>query len=97
MNPNDFYFDIEEGEEFIDKRGGKSVIAKRDSTFIVVPKKHFDSTGYLDDGVGKIINSTLFPMGFGESAEAMYRYNGDDDEGKEKLIKLGFIYKKLEF
>ena len=98
MNPSDYYFDIELGSEFIDTDdNGKSVITLSEATFLVVPKAHYDTTGYLDDGVGHIVNTTLFPLGFHESAEAMYKYSGSMEEGKQKLIALGFTQKALGF
>lgn len=98
MNAKDFYFGIEKGQDYLDKDDdGNSVIETDSSTFYVVPKDRWDSTGYLDDGVGRLVNSTLFPLGFRESSEAMYEYDGPDKEGRQKLINLGFVETEISF
>ena len=88
MNPKDFYFQMNTGDgEFFNR--GKIY-------FVIAPCKRFDQTGYLDCGVGKLVNSTLFPLGFSEAMEGFYKYNKSPmKHGRDVLLSLGFVEKKL--
>jgi len=98
MSKKKYYFDMVVGRKYLDEDDdGEDIIEQGSTTFYIVPKSHYDSTGYLSDSVGRELNSILFPLGFHEQAEAMYGYNGEDEEGRQKLISLGLIEKELGF
>ena len=98
MNPQDYYFGMQLSHSTIDfDDDGNEIITKGPATFYVVPKERWDSTGYLDDSVGRIVNPTLYSLGFHEQAEAMYEFNGPDEDGRKALINLGFEEKDIKF
>lgn len=98
MKGSNYYFDMVQGSKYIDEgEYEEAIIMQNPTTFFIVPKSRYDSTGRLDCGIGKDINPILFPLGFYEQAEAVYGYNGDDEDGRQKIISLGFVEKELGF
>lgn len=57
--------------------------------FWVVPKDFYDHYHHLDDGCNQ--SNVPMPFGFSELAEACFEFDGDAEDGRELLIKAGFI------
>ena len=79
-SPSDFYFAVCKGEHEdppVD-------------TFVVVSKNYWKRNKCLDDSGGRADH--VLPDGFVEVMESEYEYDGDTEAGREKLLKLGFVY-----
>lgn len=95
MGKRVYYFEMVEGKKYYDEDSDS--IKQGKAIFYIVPKRHYDRTKHLDDGVGRAISSTIFSLGFYEWAEAMYQYKGENSDGRKKLLGLGFVEKELGF
>lgn len=65
-----------------------------DKVFFITPKKFYDKNGCLSDK-NNVVPKNVLPNGFFELAESTYEYDGLIAEGKESLLKAGFIEHQL--
>lgn len=90
MQGSDYYFQLVDDEETQEEFCG--------SVFYITERSYFDANNHLDAG-GKgrdaLFKNNIMPSGFAETMEAIWSYNGCEQEGKGKLIAAGFVEKEM--